>query len=328
MESLTADLLWARLGVRWVRWSGPHLKKQNAFIPPRLRSGLGKFARRLMCPEAMWQKPCGNCPHRATCGWMELFPGSAGDEGRVAPWVLHTQGQDIYTLHAGPSTEAFAGFWLALEAVLSQELQVDRGNAKRGPRWLGAEIVDPRCDQGLAPLTWGDRDIPMGPAPHPLEPGSTLRFSVPLELKMEDRSAPPAMADWLRLGRNRVARLARQVGRPIWPVEDSRWRQLSDSATMAHWTWNHAERGTSWGSVPKHHFELSSGWRGEVRIEEIPAPWRGWAALLPLVGVGSHIPFGCGVGERQAAEPRKFAPPPSPQDNVQKLVLQWRSGIA
>lgn len=259
---------------------------------------------------------------------MELFPGSAGNATRLAPWVLHTQGQAIYTLHAAPTQEAFAGFWLALEAVLSQELRVDRGNAKHGPRWLQAEIVDPRSGEGLTPLAWGDRDLPMGPAPHSLHPGSAIQFSTPLELKLDDPSGPPSMADWLRLGRNRLARLARQVGRPIWPTEDERWRQLSEAATEARWSWIQAEQGTSWGPVPKHHFQLSGGWRGEVQIEEIPPAWRGWAGLLPLVGVGSHIPFGCGVGEAVTPEPRKFAPAPLAQDNVKKMLLQWRSGIA
>ena len=63
--------------------------------------------------------------------------------------------------------------------------------------------------------------------------------------------------------------------------------------------------------------------RGQGMVDRTISP-----ALLPLVGVGSHIPFGCGVGEVTPFEAGKLASPPSAEGNVRKLVLQWRSGIA
>jgi len=330
-EILSADQIWVHLGARWIRWRLPDgLRSNDTLIPPKIRSALGKFARRLACPEVRWREACPTCSLKGACTWFELFPGSAGDPNRLAPWVLHTEGSSLFSLHLGTSPAAFDTFWLAWEATLAQALGLDRSRPGQGPRWLQAELTDPRTGATLTELTWGSRDLPMGPAPEPLSQGTILRFRAPLELRTGGADHPPAMADWLRLGRNRLSRLAQQVGRPLLPAQDPRWRGLSESAAQAQWKWEAPQQGSTWGPVPKHRFELSEGWRGSARVESLPEAWSGWSALLPFVGVGSHIPFGCGLAEVDPIPPVEALRPANPPTTAshRQIQLRWKDGIA
>lgn len=328
--------LWTRLGVRLLRFSGSGLERGlQRLDPPRLRSGLGKFARQHLCPEALRQASCPGCTRMSHCAWTELFPGSAKIPGRIAPWILHQAPEGLLVALAAPSPEAFRGFWLALEAALSLACGRDRGTSRTGPRWLEARLVDPLRGEDLA-LAWGGRDLPMSAAPPPLQPGDELVFEAPLELRTGEEEAPPEMGDWLRLGRNRLAELASQAGRPVWEPRDPRWRELSALAVEARWTWIEAESGRGWAQIPRHGFE-ARGWRGRVRIEALPEPWRAWASLLPFLGAGSHTVFGCGTARVERREEDLLplpAPEPEASGNLaapvagRRIVLNWKDGIA
>jgi hypothetical protein len=327
---LSPAFLWARLGARWIRWSGPR-GVSLALEGPRLRSELGKFGRRFLCPETLWHAPCRECRQHSGCAWLELFPGSGGEEGRLAPWIGHFRQGEFYTLLASPGADALKGFWLALEAALASPLGLGRGSGAGGPAWLKAELWDAAADASLGEFPYGTQDLPMGPPPRPLREGDELSFEVPLQLRSGKPSEPPTMADWLRLGRNRLAALAAQNGRPIWPRLDPRWKILSELAEEARWTWLQAAPVSSWKPVPRHRFDLQ-GWQGQVRIERLPKAWEGWSALLPLIGVGTHIPFGCGTAVVSLTHSQASGTQPCVDvaaDRTQRIIpLRWKANLA
>lgn len=326
--SLRVDAIWAALGARIIRWRGI---PESPALPgtldlPRLRSALGKHGRHLRCPEALWCCACTSCRDQGRCLWVKLFPGSAlhEDAERLAPWIIKPDAGSLTTSHFGLETGEFKTFWLALEASLSSMTGLDRGSWRTGPRWLEAELVDGE-GRTVLPLSWhSDEAVPMAPAPDAPLDGRRLGFEVPLILKAGRQDAPPAMGDWLRLGRNRIARLAAQRGYPIWPHDDPRWRELNASAESARWTWERARFGAIWPPIPKQH-RLIEGWMGTARIDHLPDDWRSWAAVMLWTGVGSKLQFGCGTS---TLGPGKVAGCPLPAPPRPKISLVWKEGIA
>jgi len=320
------DSLWVAVGMRIVRWRGIPGSGASPLDLPRLRSALGKHARRLRCPEPLWRCACTSCRDQRRCTWARLFPGSALHEeaARLAPWIIRTEPGSLLTSHFGLEADEFRMFWLALEASLSMLHGRDRGNWRTGPRWLAAELLDGE-GRTVLPLNWhSDEAIPMASAPETRLEGQRLSFDVPLILKAGRQDEPPAMGDWLRLGRNRIARLAEQRGYPVWPRDDARWRDLNESAGSARWTWLESRFGTVWPAIPKQH-RLIEGWLGTARIDSLPDEWRPWAAVMLWSGVGSKLQFGCGT---TTLAPGKVAECPSPAGPCPKISLVWKEGIA
>ena len=338
---LTLESLWCSLLVRRIRWAPSNsflgaqlLRKAEALELPAMRSRLGKHCRRAVCPEVHWQEPCGGCAVVRTCSWPRLFPGSALGLSGVAPlagWVLARDGGGFLSTHFGLDPETFMVVGRALDDAFADSLGLDRRGPADHPRWLTPYLMDGDGRSPLLPLPWGV-SVPMSPPPSPLAEGSAIRFRTPLDLKTANDIRPPAMAEWLRLGRNRLHRLATQNGFGIWPREDPRWAALNQSAEASLWSWSEPSHGTPWRPLAKYQISLR-GWTGLARIEHLPEAWAPWAALLPAIGVGSHIPYGCGLGtiELMASPPqeRMQGCGPATEPQIHRIIpLAWRADLA
>ncbi len=314
--------LWSAVGLRQVAWDldpavQPLLGGEGLDLP-RLRSALGKHARHALCPETLWQAPCESCGHFASCAWPRLFPGSAlgrGD-GFLSSWVLAQRGTGLLTVHADGAKGRFWAFAGALDDALAQLANLDRRRSGAPPRWISAALLVGDGTEPLLPLPWG-ATFPMAGPPTPLVPGSRLRFALPLQLKASAGGTAPAMADWLRLGRNRLARFAAQQGHPLWPPRDRNWRTLTDAAQDARWRWEEPRDRAPWAPIRKHGIQLH-GWTGTAVVEALPDAWVPWATLIPWVGAGSHITYGCGLAE---------VLPPAPPARPRGPRLVWRPGL-
>lgn len=334
MLTVHPDALALKLGWRIIRWRGA--EGLGAQAVATLRSGLGKQLRHLACPEHLWQQPCRGCAREADCVWPKQCPGSAyAGDGPLAPWALRGGAGALISVHAGLDTRTLAAFWLALEASLGTRLNRDHGSWTQGPRWLGAELADAEGSP-LSELRFLDPDLPSSPPPRTLRQGDRLRLAMPMSLKGATPSGPPPMSLWLRLGRNRISRFAAQRGQPIWPGDDPRWKELSELAEAARWTWLNPHWETAAGVVPKHRFPLQ-GWTGTVHIDQLPEDLAAWASLLPHLGCGSHVQYGCGFmtllpRERTAMVPPGVTTPmlqavPDPTGNAPG-PLRWKPFIA
>lgn len=331
----TLESLWGSLLVRRVRWAptqrflDPGLRRRALGLElPALRSRLGSALRRVVCPEGSWQAPCGECPSLQQCPWPQLFPGSAQGLGTAAPlsrWVLARDGEGFLSTHFNLDPDTLRAVGQALDDAFAQALGLDRRGRQEDPQWLTPFLMDGSGTRVLMPLPWG-AGIPTSPAPPLLAEGSTLRFAVPLNLKTADRMQPPAMAEWLRLGRNRLDRLVMQNGHAVWPRKDGRWASLNETAKDAAWTWTEAAHGAPWRPVAKHGL-LLQGWTGQVHIDQLPDDWVPWASLLPIIGVGSHIPYGCGLGTLDLPQPLPAHHAIPERQSPRIIPLAWRAEL-
>lgn len=335
----TIDSLWCSLLVRRVRWkvsecvSDPRiLKAAQELEVPILRSMLGKRCRRSVCPETRWQADCGSCSRLDSCRWPRLFPGSAvglPTPGRLADWVLTQEQGGLLSSHFGLDSEGLRLFGRALDDAFSDSLGLDRRRPGADPRWLCPVLMDGNGLEPVMEIPWSG-EVPMSPPPVPIAKDSRIRFHVPLDMKTADAVRPPRMGDWLRLGRNRIHRLVVQNGFQVWPKADPRWSALSRDAADASWMWDDPVHGSPWRPLPKYRLSLT-GWMGEVQIQHIPESWVPWATLFPVAGVGSHIPYGCGIArflspEGRSAGLQRCTPQP-PETKSCIIPLKWRKEI-
>jgi hypothetical protein len=262
-----------------------------------------------------------------------MFPGSAiglPSPSPLASWILTMNQGALLSTHFGLDIDGFKVFGRALDDAFADTLKIDRRRPGSDPRWLHPILLDGAGRVALTALDWFN-EIPMSPPPVPLSEGDRLQFQVPLDMKTADRKTPPSMGDWLRLGRNRIHRLVVQNGFRLWQQDDPRWLLLNREASSASWQWEEATYGTPWKPLAKYGIELT-GWMGQVEIRQLPEAWIPWATLLPIIGVGSHIPYGCGIGctspsptsgiTAQGCSDHNSAPP------KRIIPLNWRAGLA
>ncbi len=335
----TVESLWCSLLVSLIRWTvSVAISEPRALLAvpdlemPSLRSRLGKHIRRSVCPELKWQHDCGSCARMGDCLWPRMLPGSAVGlpaPAALASWLLTMDQGALLSTHFHLDPAEFQVFGRALDAAFADALGLDRRRPGTDPRWLCPVLMNGEATQPILPLAWS-APVPMSPPPPPLAEGRRLRFQVPLDLKTATQANPPPMGDWLRLGRNRAHHLITQNGFRVWDKADPRWAGLTRDAAQAAWQWNDSKFGTPWKPVAKYRLELK-GWMGEVRIEHLPDSWIPWATLLPVVGVGSHIPYGCGVGSAQppadVAVEAQGCKHPVLEPHPRIIPLKWRAGL-
>ncbi len=334
----TVESLWCSLLVSRIRWTVSGALSESRALQdvcglemPSLRSRLGKHIRRSVCPEIKWQDECGSCSRMGDCLWPRMLPGSAVGLPAPAPlasWLLTMDQGRLLSTHFHLDPMEFRVFGRALDDAFADALGLDRRRSGADPRWLRPILMDGEATHPLLPLAWA-APVPMSPPPPPLAAGRRLRFHVPLDLKTANHSSPPPMGDWLRLGRNRVHRLVTQNGFFIWPKEDPRWSHLSREANGASWHWIQARHGTPWKPLLKYRIELT-GWMGAVHIDQLPDAWLPWATLLPIVGVGSHIPYGCGLASTLTSESIRGqgCEPETSEPHPRIIPLKWQDGFA
>ncbi|MBM4345738.1 MAG: CRISPR system precrRNA processing endoribonuclease RAMP protein Cas6 [Deltaproteobacteria bacterium] len=120
----------------------------------------------------------------------------------------------------------------------------------------------------------------------------TVRFLTPTRIKARgDVTQVPALADLVdRIGQ-RVRALVERWGTPHGPVH---WPYAQGRIVAVEGNWVQGARRSR--SQAPHHQDLS-GFVGDVAYEGNVAPLLPWLFWAEVVGVGSGIPFGCGVIE-------------------------------